>query len=150
MGTMRKVLSQAEAHPDTFHDCHVQGIHWAHDTFRFSLDIHYILECIAPDESSGGSYRLRVAEAQLVFDDVSEVSVSMDWSQSVLDAEMYSLSIVDSRLTPGGASESKFEIEFSEPSAFISVWSPGYRVILLGEPVISNVPLLEVPSSDEY
>jgi hypothetical protein len=135
-----RVLAESEAKPESFHDCHVHGLHWRRDQFIFSLDIQYILEWLEPSDASSGAYRFLVSEARLVFRDASEMKVSMDWSGSALDSEIASVRVLGSRTTPNGQVERCFEIEFADPDGTISVWSTGYEVILLQEPVVSEVP----------
>jgi hypothetical protein len=70
----------------------------------------------------------------------------MDWSGSRLDSQIAAVRVLSTRTTPKGHIERFFEIEFSEPDASISVWSTGYEVILLDEPVISKVPSIPRPN----
>jgi hypothetical protein len=135
-----RALSDSEAGPESFHDCHVHGLRWRRDKFTFSLDLQYILEWIEPSEASSGTYRFRVSEAQLVFRSASDPKVSMDWSGAALDAQIAALRVLQSRTTPSGQVERLFEIEFADPDGTISLWSTGYEVILLEEPVVSDVP----------
>jgi len=134
------VLSESEAGLESFHDCHAHGLRWRCDKFTFSIDLQYILEWIEPSDASSGAYRFRVAEAQLLFRSTSDLRVSMDWSDAALDAQIATLRVLQSRATPNGQIERLFEIEFAEPDGTISLWSTGYEVILLDEPVVSQVP----------
>jgi hypothetical protein len=70
----------------------------------------------------------------------------MDWSGSALDAEIAAVRIPTTRSTPSGQLDRYFEIELSDPEGIISLWSTGYEVELLREPVISEVP--SIPLSD--
>jgi hypothetical protein len=63
----------------------------------------------------------------------------MDWSNAALDSQIDSVQITKTRPTPAGAVQRYFEIEFADPEATISLWSTGYEVELLTEPVISEV-----------
>lgn len=143
---MLHVLSESEAKLESFHDCHAHGLHWSRDHFIFSIDLQYILEWIEPSGASSGGYRFLVSEARLVFRGASELKVSMDWSGSALDSEIAGVRVLGSRTTPNGQLERSFEIEFADPDGIISVWSTGYEVILLQEPVVSEVP--SIPLSD--
>jgi hypothetical protein len=140
-----RILSESEARPESFHDCHIHGLRWRRDRFSFSLDLQYILEWLTPDVASSGAYRFSVCEAQLVFHSVSELKLTMDWSGSALDAEIATLRVPDSRRTPSGQLDRRFEIELSEPDGVISLWSTGYELRLLGSPVISAVSSLPLP-----
>ena len=115
-----RVLSESEAQLESFHDCHAHGLHWRLDRFL-------------------------VAEARLVFRGASELKVSMDWTGSALDSEIAAMRVLRSRTTPNGQIERCFEIEFSDPDGVISLWSTGYEVLLLQEPVISEVPSIPLP-----
>lgn len=141
-----RVLSESEAGPEPLHDCHVHGLRWRRDRFTFSIDFQYILEWVDPSDASSGTYRFWVSGAQLVFRSASDPEVSMDWSGAALDARIAVLRVLQSRTTPSGQVERFFEIEFADPDGTISLWSTGYDVILLGEPVLSDVP--SIPLSD--
>jgi hypothetical protein len=139
-----RILSESEAKPETFHDCHVHGLHWRKDEFAFFLDLQYILEWIEPGQVSNGAYRFSICEAQLIFRSVSELKLSFDWSGSALDSEIQTIRILKSRPTPKGQLDRYFEIEFSDPDGMISLWSTGYEVILLQEPVVSEVTSIPI------
>lgn len=141
-----RILSESEAALVSFHDCHTHGIRWRRDQFTFSIDLQYILEWIAPSEASS-RYRFSICEARLIFQGVSELKVSMDWSGSALDAQIGTMRVLHSRTTANGQTDRYFEIEFADPDAIISLWSTGYEVILLQAPVISDVT--SIPLSDE-
>lgn len=140
-----RTLSESDAGLESFHDCHADGFHWSRNRFTFSIDIQYILEWIAPSDASSG-YRFSICEARLIFQGVSELKVSMDWSGSALDSEIGAMRVLESRTTPNGQLERHFEIEFADPDGIISLWSTGYEVSLLQEPVISEVT--NIPLSD--
>lgn len=142
---MLRVLNESEAKLESFHDCHVHGLHWRRDQFIFSLDLQYILEWIEPSDASSGAYRFLVSEGRLVFRGASDLKVSMDWSGSALDSEIAGVRVLGSRTTPNGQVERCFEIEFADPDGIVSVWSTGYEVILLQEPVVSEVPSIPLP-----
>lgn len=139
-------LLESEAPLESFHDCHAHGLHWRQDRYTFSMDLQYILKWIEPEPPSSGSYRFLVSEARLVFHSASDLVVSLDWSGSALDSEIASMRVLRSRTTPNGQTERYFEIEFSDPEGTISLWSTGYEVELLQEPVTSKVP--SIPRSD--
>ena len=140
-----RILSESEASLESFHDCHVHGLHWRRERFTFSMNLQYILEWITPANSSAG-FRFLVSEGQLTFRDVDEVRVSMNWSGAALDAQIAAVRILKTRTTPNGQLQRCFEIEFADPDGIISLWSTGYEVGLLQEPVISAVT--DIPLSD--
>ena len=140
-----RVLSESEAKPESFHDCHVHGLRWQRDRFTFSMDLQYILEWIEPKDGSSG-YRFSISEGRLTFQNVDDLKVSMDWSGAALDSQIASIQVLKTRTTPNGRVQRYFEIEFADPEAVISLWSTGYEVELLREPVISAVT--SIPLSD--
>lgn len=133
-----RVLAEHEAPLESFHDCHVHGLHWMRDRFLFVVDIQYILEWIAPNADVSG-YKFSICEARLVFRDADGVKVSLDWSKGALDSQIAEIHLLDSRKAPNGSVENHYEIEFSDPDGSIKVWSAGYEVALLSEPVSSRV-----------
>jgi len=137
-----RILSESEAVPESFHDCHVHGLHWRRSQFSFSVDLQYILKWIEPSDAASG-YRFLICKGELIFRSVSELRVSMDWLGSALDAEIGALRVLNSRTTPSGQPERHFEIEFADPDGTISLWSTGYEVVLWTEPRESLVPSLE-------
>src|SRR5262245_16955568 len=139
-----RVLPESEASLESFHDCHVHGLHWRRDRFTFSLSLHYILEWITPTGGSSG-YRFSVSEGQLTFRDVDELRVSMDWSGAALDAQIAAVRSLKTRTTPNGRLQRYFEIEFADLEGIISLWSTGYELGLLQEPVISEVTSIPLP-----
>jgi len=137
-------MSESEAEPESFHDSHVHGLSWRRAEFAFSVDLQYILEWIEPSDISSG-YRFSICEARLTFRDVDDLKISMDWLGAALDAQIDALRIVQSRTTPTGRVQHYYEIEFSEPGANIALWSTGYEVALLQDPVVSDVTYIPLP-----
>ena len=140
-----RVLSESDARPETFHDCHVHSLHWRR--FMFSMDLQYILKWIEPSDSAS-SYRFSVSEARMIFHNVDDLKVSMEWCDAALDSEIASVRILKTRTTPNGNLQRYFEIGFAEPEAMISLWSTGYEVELLQEPVTSDLPTLPLPEEE--
>ena len=132
-----RVLSESEATLESFHDCHIHGIRWRREQFIFALDLTYILEWIPPVDA-GGTYRFRVCEATLIFRDADDVKLAMDWSGVALDGEIAGIRALEERTTPNGRSQRLFEFELSEPDGALSLWSTGYELELLGEPVLAS------------
>ena len=139
-----RVISESEATAESFHDCHVHGIHWRRDQFTFSMDVQYILKWIEPTNASDG-YRFSIAEGRLTFQSVDDLKVTMDWSGAALDAQIAAMRILKTRDTPGGAIQRNFEIEFSDPDAVISLWSTGYAIHVLQQPVLSETTSIPLP-----
>lgn len=130
-----RTIPGSRAWLDSFHDCHVQSIGWTRDAYEFEMRLHHILEWILP--APGAShYTFRMARAVLAFGSVSELSISLDWKNAALDAEIESISIADERMTPAGNRDDRYVIGFSDLSGTIELWSTGYEVRLLSEPVL--------------
>jgi len=141
-----RILSETDASPESFHDCHVHGLRWRRDRFVFSMGLQYILSLIHPGDGDSG-YRFSIAEAELVFENVDELRISMDWSVAALDAQIAAMRVLQTRNTPNGRLQRYFEIEFADPDALICLWTTGYEVRILREPVISAVT--GIPLDDE-
>jgi hypothetical protein len=138
MRQAQRVLSEAEATLESFHDCHVHGLRWRGEQFAFYVDLQYILEWIQPTETTS-TYQFRIAEGRLAFANADDVDISIVWKRAMLDAQIESINIIGTRATPNGTQQRQFEIAFSEPDAVITLWSTGYEVQLTDEPVISDV-----------
>ncbi|MCR9166583.1 MAG: hypothetical protein NXI35_38315 [bacterium] len=123
----------------------MHGVQWRWDQFTLALDLQYILKWIEPSAASA-SYRFLVSEARLIFRDASDPKIAMDWDGAGLDSQIEGVRELGSRTTPNGQLERFFEIAFADPDGKISVWSTGYEVILLTEPLVSEVPT--IPLSD--
>jgi hypothetical protein len=141
-----RVLNESEAKPDSFHDCHIHGLHWRQNPFLFYLDIQYILQWIEPNESTFGYYSFIVSEACLVFDCPHDIIISMDFRNKPIEAVIDSIKIIDSKLSPNGTLIKLYQIDLFDDE--ILLWSPEYKVILLSEPVISKNQNLVLP--DEF
>jgi hypothetical protein len=139
-----RVLSEEEASAQGFHDCHIYGLAWNRDLFTFSLDIDYILQWHKPQRPAD-SYKFSVSKALMVFNTVNDIKLWMDWSKSAIDAQILSLATTGSRTTPKGGVLREYTFEFSEPDATLSLWSTGYEVVLLSEPIVSNLPSIRFP-----
>ena len=134
----KRVLSESDAKPESFHDVHVHGLHWRRDRFAFLMDIQYILEWIIPTGSSS-AYSFMVCEAQITFRNVYDLQISLEWVDGVLDAQIDGMQVTNVRTMRNGEIQRHYEISFSTPEANITLWSAGYEVSLLGEPVLSAV-----------
>lgn len=136
-----RILSEKDA--DNFHDCRIQGISWSQKDFTFTLDIQYIVEWIQPTEETQGNYQFRICEAELIFHNVRDPRLSIDWARARLDAVISEVRVLESGTTPTGRHERLFEIELATIENTICLWSTHYEVALLSEPVVSNVTYIE-------
>ena len=69
-----RVLSELDAPPESFHDCHVHGMGWDADGFSFSVGLDYILKWLEPS-APGGGYQFLVAKAKLTFQNVDALII---------------------------------------------------------------------------
>jgi hypothetical protein len=135
----RQILSQREVPLAGFHDCHVRGLSWNVEYFSFALQIGYIMKWIKPS-FAGGSYKFLVCPAELIFENADGVCVSLNWTDSILDAEIEAIKVVEQRTTSNGAVQYLFETAFSNPDGNLRLWATGYSVGLLGDAVETTVP----------
>ena len=61
-----------------FHDCYIHCVRWSIGDFSLSLDLDYIVEWLEP-VVVGEGYRFWISPAELSFQNVSDVSVQLDW-----------------------------------------------------------------------
>lgn len=136
-----KILSESEATPDSFHDCHVYGIRWDSLGYQLVLYLQYIVAWIEPADKTS-SYRFLVSDARLVFSNADNVKLAMAWN-GLLDAQIDGLSCLAVRTSPNGTQERLFEVSFSEPDATLSLWSTGYALHLEHPPTESPTTPLD-------
>jgi hypothetical protein len=139
MATMTHVLSESEC---GFHDCQVDGFRWHERPSLFVVYLQYITNWIAP---IGGAvkYQFEIAEAELTFRSVSEIVVSFDWSRCAFTVQIDDLRILESRPTPSGVMDHHYRIDFSNPYAFITLWSTGFDLKLLHDPILCEHQYLQ-------
>jgi hypothetical protein len=129
-----------------FHDCLVSGFRWHDGKNIFVFHLQYITRWIPP---TGGAvnFRFEIADAELTFQNVSETMLSFDWGLSPLTARIDRVTTVKSRTAASGVVEHHYRIEFTQPRAFVTLWSSGHVVKLLHEPVLCDRQHL--PTRDE-
>lgn len=79
--TLKKQWSQNDFEDMGWHDCRVHAIAFNEADHELWFDIDYILEWIKPDDSK--YYKFKVAPATLVFKDVWNLNVCMDYHLGV-------------------------------------------------------------------
>src|ERR1041384_2203656 len=99
MSSPLRIISGSNVELESFHDCHVHGLHWRRDHFTFSIDLQYILEWIVSHDDIAG-YRFSVCEARVTFRSVADLKISMDWSGAMLDSEIDAVRTSKTRTTP--------------------------------------------------
>jgi hypothetical protein len=136
------ILPSEKASLESFHDCQVKGIAWDRGRFSFEIALDYIVKWVAPAKPEEG-YGFMLSPARLVFQNVDDVVLSLDWTGAGLMTQIAQVSVTETRSTPTGVLQHRYLVEFSEPSGEIELWSTGYEVRLLGKPEFSRVPVLE-------
>ncbi len=137
VGEPVRVLTQMQATPDSFHDCYVYGFGWNHERYNFNIDLDYIVEWLEPCSGSEG-YRFSVSLARLTFRNADDVVVSLNWTKTALICQIDAIRIAGSRTTPGGANQSQYILDFSEPDGHVALWSTDYELALFHEPLVSD------------
>ncbi len=121
-----------------FHDCYVHGFRWEPQPPAFIVELDYIVKWI----EDGAKYRFLVAKAELRFDDVTNLKVSLDWNRLPLDCQIDE--IVRETL-PDTASESPrylWHIIFSVPCGDIAFESHRFELKILTDPRESTTQYL--------
>ncbi len=132
----------------SWHDCHVWGIALrAGDATnlisQIVLDIDFILEWLC--EGEGKPCRFKVAPASLVFDEVTDLRVQVDWGASGFEASVSPASIlsierecIPDRMVYPARPYYRWQIKFSwPPGSEIVFKAVGFTQTLTGAPVIS-------------
>jgi hypothetical protein len=143
VATVIPVFSEAEC---GFHDCRVHGFQWHRTQGLFVVHLQYIVRWIAPIEHSE-NYKFEIAEAELVFRGASQVVISFDWSRCENMVQIDDLVKIESRPAQSGVREHQYRIDFSNPHAFVTVWSTGFDVKLLHDPILCDCQYL--PAVDQ-
>lgn len=68
-----------------FHDCRLYSIIFPGDTFKLKIDIDYIFDWILKEGryEYGSSYSFMVAPCMLVFDDVIDLKINLDFKNNI-------------------------------------------------------------------
>ena len=139
----------------SWHDCHLWGMAFragdANDLVsQLVLDIDFILEWMCGVD--GKPAQFRVAPATLVFDDVTDLRIHVDWGAtgfpvSVNPASIASIEreIVPDRIVYPGRPYYSWQIRFNWPQgAEIVFRSVGFTQTLRAEPVVSETQHLSL------
>lgn len=131
-----------------WHDIHVHGfriVEGDRGVGELVLDIDYILDRIQP-ESEGGSFRFRIAPAELIFRDVSSLRMSLDYTTPVAAMAPFSIDGIErERITHGNGYESfVWTLAVNWPVGLLTFESPGFSQRLSGKVVETKAQHLTV------
>lgn len=132
----------------TWHDNAVHGFRVLEGPDGFSgeliLDIDYLIEWLPP-KAKGDGFEFQIAPADLIFHEVTDLIVSIDYVASSAALGPMSIHQVhrDAITYPSGSPSFAWKIEMNWPAnAFISFQSIGFTQVLRAEPVISGAQRL--------
>lgn len=141
--------TEADFEQLSWHDCHVWGLAFhAGGTDDLAselvLDIDFIVERI--DDGAGRAARVRVAPATLVFQEVTDLRIGLDWGTSGFPLSINPPSIdsierecVPDRMVYPARPYYRWQIRFSWPAGAEMVFkSVGFTQTLRGEPVVAD------------
>jgi hypothetical protein len=131
------VKNEEELKKLSFHDCFIYGMSWNAEKYSFSFDIDYILEWIDP-KKSGDGYTFKVSKGTLIFENVSQIYIELDWGISLPTCQLEKISILESVLSPNGTNLLKWGMDFSTPDGEISFLATNFELQLIEDPVISK------------
>ena len=121
-----------------FHDCRLYGICWNRDSFSLTLDLDYILQWV----EVGGRYNFWISPAELRFEDVADVQVSLNWARLTMECQIEDLHRLDSRKTPSGLTSDHWRFDLSEPEGSIELWATGFKLAIKAAPTLSMTTYL--------
>lgn len=108
------------------------------------LDIDFIVEWLPP-QGEDKVFRFRIAPADLVFHEVTDLVVSIDYASSTAALTPMAIHEIQRQFVthPTGYSFFAWKIEINWPrNGFIAFRSSGYTQLLRAEPVIANTQYL--------
>ncbi|HEY5313200.1 MAG TPA: hypothetical protein VIK18_11805 [Pirellulales bacterium] len=124
-----------------FHDCKIHGIDWRSDDFGIAFMVDYIVEWVHPG-SDQQHFQFWMRPAVLVFSNVDDVEIALNWKGLRLECCIDELCRGPSRVTPNGTTQWKWSFSLSEPSGAIDLWATGFELAMLGPAVKSDVARL--------
>lgn len=146
--------TEADFDQISWHDCHVYGIQlrtgdpasndWTSDLV---FDIDFIVDWIC---KVGGGAQFRVAPAALVFHEVSDLRIAVDWGASDYRAVLHPASMnaierepVVERKVPLDRPYHRWRMSFNWPQGGeITFGAAGFTQMLRAEPVLSDTQAL--------
>ncbi len=129
-----------------FHDCYVWGMRWDAQTYSFSLDLDYIVEWVKPADRDG-AFRFWTSKAELCFGNVDNLEISLSWDQCLLECQIQDIHRRESRNTPNGTTQWRWELELSSPEGEVSFWATDFQLRIVTSPVLSDGQSPRIPQS---
>jgi hypothetical protein len=108
------------------------------------LDIDFIVEWLPPEEGDN-AFRFRIAPADLVFHDVTELVISVDYASSTAALQPMSIHEIHRKVVtyPNGHSSFAWKVEINWPrNSFISFRSDGFTQLSRTQPIKSGAQYL--------
>ena len=123
----------------SWHNNHVHGLAiraGEHGTGELALDLDYILEWLP----SGNLISFRIAPATLVFHEVSNLNLALDYLQPLAAITPFSLGNISRQphVFPNGYSTFRWEVAINWPEGFITFLAAGFEQTLRGEPCLTS------------
>lgn len=140
---MKTCYTETDFEQISFHDCYIYGIKWSLGNFAMHFDIDYIAawEAVANGDVVA-AYHFWVCPAELMFNDISDAVISLDWAAQAPLCQIDEIQRTDQRMTPNGIVQWHWEIALAEPNGSIDLWATGFQLWPEGQPVLSTVPYL--------
>ena len=108
------------------------------------LDIDFIVEWLPPEDDKG-AFRFRISPADLIFHEVTELVISVDYASSTAAVQPMTIHEIHREVVtyPNGYSSYSWNIEFNWPrNSFISFRSDGFTQVARSQPVTSGAQYL--------
>jgi hypothetical protein len=124
-----------------FHDCHIWAIKWNRVGYDIVFDIDYIVKWIEPTKDNK-TFRFWICPAELRFVNADDVNITLCWKDMPLRCCIEDLYRGESRTTPNGTIQLRWQLELSEPVGNISFWATGFELKMLATPELSDMQYL--------
>lgn len=124
----------------SFHDNHVHGLsiqEGKHGQGELILDIDHIVEWLCAE---GGAYSFKVAPAFLIFHEISELTISLDYKGTSAAITPFSIQALHRQefSYPNGFKSFQWHIELNWPNGEISFMGQDFSLQLRAEPAMSD------------
>jgi hypothetical protein len=120
-----------------FHDCYVYGIRWSIEEFAMQFDLDYIVKWVEP-AAEDQRYQFWVCPAELCFKNIADTQVNLNWKGLAPECQIQDIRRHDSRVTPNGSIQWRWNIELATPEGSIALWATGFELRIKGPVTLSN------------
>jgi len=128
----------------TWHDNHIHGfrvIEGVHGTGELLIDIDFILEWLGADDS--GNFRFQIAPADLIFHDVSNLTVSLDYASISAAMGPFSIDGIKKHIEKRERYDATvWTIDINFPAGRISFEGSGFTQTLRGHAITTDQQVL--------